>query len=133
MSLQDPIADMLTRIRNAQRRAHPQVQIPASLFKDRILQVMEEEGYIDGFSRGQGEAGHPELVVRLRYSQEGKPAIREIKRVSRPGLRNYVSHADIPQIYGGFGVAILSTSKGVMSSRRAIREGVGGELVCTLF
>ena len=84
MSLQDPIADMLTRIRNAQRRAHPQVQIPASLFKDRILQVMEEEGYIDGFSRGQGEAGHPELVVRLRYSQEGKPAIREIKRVSRP-------------------------------------------------
>ena len=130
MTMQDPISDMLTRIRNAQRANHPAVAMPASKLKVAICQVLEKEGYIEGFE--VAESSKPMLNVTLRYYR-GKPVIEDIKRVSRPGLRAYRASDALPKVRGGYGVSIVSTNKGVMTDRQARSEGVGGEVLCTVF
>jgi len=124
----DPIADMLTRIRNALQAGKADVLMPASKQKKAIAQVLKDEGYIVGFTDIEVE-GKPTLSVELKYFQ-GKPVIAKIKRVSRPGLRIYKGHGDIPKVMGGLGVAIVSTSQGVMSDRAARKAGFGGEVLC---
>jgi len=130
MTMQDPVSDLLTRIRNAQQANHPEVSIPASKLKVAICKVLEQEGYIDGFQ--VTEEAKPTLTVTLRYYR-GKPVIEEIKRVSRPGLRSYKGSDALPKVRGGFGVSIVSTNKGVMTDRDAKAQGVGGEVLCTVF
>lgn len=130
MSMQDPIADLLTRVRNAQAANHPDVSMPSSTVKVAICKVLEEEGYIDGYS--VEESAKPVLTVRLRY-HNGSPVIEEIARVSRPGVRIYKSCENIPKVRGGLGVAIVSTNRGLLSDRAARAAGVGGEVVCTVF
>ena len=130
MTMQDPLADMLTRIRNAQIAGIAEVTMPSSKTKVSVANVLAEEGYIDACVVG-GE-GKPELSITLRYHQ-GKPVIEEIKRISRPGLRQYRGKDEIPQVRGGLGIVILSTNKGVMSGRAARAAGVGGELLCSVF
>ncbi|OSM02462.1 30S ribosomal protein S8 [Magnetofaba australis] len=132
MSMTDPISDMLTRIRNAQMRRRQTVLVPKSKMKARIAAILQEEGYIDGIAEASCENGHPALELTLKYVRN-KPVIEEIKRISKPGRRQYVSKTEIPQVYQGLGVAILSTSSGVISSREARKLGVGGELLCTVF
>ena len=128
MSMSDPIADLLTRIRNAQMVAKPTVSIPSSKVKAAIAQVLKDEGYIDGFEV-KTEAGKSELVITLKY-YAGRPVIERIERVSRPGLRVYKASAAIPQVQNGLGVAIVTTPKGVMTDRKARANGVGGEVLC---
>lgn len=130
MSMQDPLADMLTRIRNAQMAAKKTVSMPAAKLKAAVAQVLQDEGYINGFS--VEESAKPELTIELKYF-EGKPVIEEIDRYSRPGLRQYSGSSKLPNIRGGLGVAIVSTSKGVMTDRAARAAGVGGEVLCTVF
>jgi small subunit ribosomal protein S8 len=130
VSMQDPIADLLTRIRNAQAANHPDVTMPSSKAKVAICKVLEEEGYIDGFV--VDESVKPVLTVNLRY-HNGSPAIEEIARISRPGLRIYTSCEELPKVRGGLGVAIVSTNRGLLSDRAARAAGVGGEVVCTVF
>jgi small subunit ribosomal protein S8 len=130
MTMQDPIADLLTRIRNAQQARHPAVSLPSSKLKVAICEVLKREGYIEGF-RVDG-AAKPTLNVDLRYHQ-GRPVIEEIKRMSRPGLRNYKSTDQLPRVRDGFGISIVSTSKGVMTDREARAQGFGGEVLCTVF
>ena len=130
MSMQDPISDLLTRLRNAQLASHPDVTMPSSKAKVAILRVLEEEGFIDGFEVNDG--AKPSLTVRLRYHR-GRPVIEEISRVSRPGLRIYKSCEDLPRVRGGLGVAIVSTNRGVVTDRAAREAGVGGEVLCTVF
>jgi small subunit ribosomal protein S8 len=132
MTMQDPMADMLTRIRNAQQAGISEVVMPSSNLKVAVCQVLEEEGYIESHAVTQGEGGKASLAVQLRYYQ-GKPVIEEIKRMSRPGLRQYKAKDEIPQVKGGLGVVILSTNKGVMTDRAARAAGVGGELICSVF
>lgn len=127
MSMQDPIADMLTRIRNAQMAGHRQVAMPKSKLKMSILDVLKEEGFIADFRESDSEET-PSLEVQLKYYQ-GKPVIDKIKRISRPGLRVYKSFKDLTEV-AGFGVAIISTSKGVMSDKKARKTMVGGEIIC---
>jgi small subunit ribosomal protein S8 len=133
MSMSDPIADMLTRIRNAQQVEKVDVAMPASKLKVAIAEVLKDEGYIDGFevvNGGTAGAGSkPELRIGLKY-YAGRPVIERLERVSRPGLRIYKRRQDIPQVMNGLGVAIVSTSRGVMTDRRARSEGVGGEVIC---
>ncbi|EAW30066.1 ribosomal protein S8 [marine gamma proteobacterium HTCC2143] len=131
MSMQDPVADMLTRIRNAQMAGKPDVAMPASKLKSALATVLQDEGFIAGF-RGDDVDGKPGLVIDLKYYQ-GKPVIVEIDRVSRPGLRSYAGKDDLPKVRSGLGVAIVSTSKGVMTDRAARAAGVGGEVLCTVF
>lgn len=128
MSMSDPIADMLTRIRNAQMVQKPTVSMPASKLKIAIAQVLKDEGYVDGFAI-RGEAGKPQLEVALKY-YAGKAVIEHIERVSRPGLRIYKGRHDIPQVMNGLGVAIVTTPKGVMTDRKARQAGIGGEVLC---
>ena len=130
MSMQDPISDMLTRIRNAQGRRKTSVTMPASKVKEAICRVLQDEGYILGFEVSSDAKA--ELTVQLKY-HEGQPVIEEIKRVSRPGLRNYKGQQELPSVRGGLGVAIVSTNKGVMTDRAARAAGVGGEVLCTVF
>jgi small subunit ribosomal protein S8 len=130
MSMQDPISDMLTRIRNAQARKKVSVAMPSSNAKAAICAVLKEEGYIADFAVSEG--AKPELTVELKY-HEGAPVIEEIQRVSRPGLRKYRPTDELPAVRGGLGVAIVSTSKGVMTDRAARAAGVGGEVLCTVF
>jgi small subunit ribosomal protein S8 len=130
MSMQDPLADMLTRIRNAQQVGKASVTMPSSKLKVNVAKVLSNEGYVSGFSVSEGVK--QELTVELKYF-EGKPVIAELNRVSRPGLRNYAGKEAIPTIRGGLGVAIVSTSKGVMTDRAARAAGVGGEVLCTVF
>lgn len=130
MSMQDPIADMLTRIRNAQQVGKTSVTMPSSKLKKSIAGVLKEEGYVGEFS--VNEALKAELTVELKYF-EGKPVIAELDRVSRPGLRSYVGKDELPSVRGGLGIAIVSTSKGVMTDRAARAAGVGGEILCTVF
>ena len=134
MSMSDPIADMLTRIRNAQGVEKVDVTMPASKLKVAIAEVLKDEGYIDGFEVVNGEtagtnAAKPELRIGLKY-YAGRPVIERLERVSRPGLRIYKGRSDIPQVMNGLGVAIVSTSRGVMTDRKARTEGVGGEVIC---
>jgi small subunit ribosomal protein S8 len=128
MSMSDPIADLLTRIRNAQMVAKPTVSVPSSKVKVAIAQVLKDEGYIDGF-RVLTEAGKNELEIALKY-YAGRPVIERIERVSRPGLRVYKGAGVIPQVQNGLGVAIVTTPKGVMTDRKARATGVGGEVLC---
>lgn len=130
MSMQDPLADMLTRIRNAQMIGKTSVVMPSSKLKKSVAQVLKDEGYIGEFSVSDGVKA--ELTVELRYF-EGKPVIAQLDRVSRPGLRSYVNKNDLPSVRGGLGIAIVSTSKGVMTDRAARAAGVGGEVLCTVF
>lgn len=128
MSMSDPIADMLTRIRNAQMVDKPTVTMPASKVKAAIAQVLKDEGYIDGF-KVLSEGGKKELLIALRY-YAGRPVIERIERVSRPGLRIYRGRDAIPQVQNGLGVAIVTTPQGVMTDRKARATGVGGEVLC---
>ncbi|MCJ8169913.1 30S ribosomal protein S8 [Atopomonas sediminilitoris] len=130
MSMQDPLADMLTRIRNAQSAEKSSVSLPSSKLKVAVASVLKEEGYVADF-RVEGDV-KPVLVVELKYF-EGQPVIEELKRVSRPGLRNYRSADALPKVRGGLGVSIVSTNKGVMTDRAARAAGVGGEVLCTVF
>jgi small subunit ribosomal protein S8 len=129
MSMSDPIADMLTRIRNAQAVAKPTVTMPASKVKAAIAQVLKDEGYIDGFVV-KGDAKR-ELEIALKY-YAGRPVIERIERVSRPGLRVYKGRHDIPQVMNGLGVAIVTTPQGVMTDRKARATGIGGEVLCVV-
>ncbi|MBK8993512.1 MAG: 30S ribosomal protein S8 [Gammaproteobacteria bacterium] len=131
MSMQDPIADMLSRIRNAQARAKPSVKMPSSTKKVAIARVLRDEGYVAGF-KVTAEDGKPVLEVTLKYF-EGKAVIAEIDRVSRSSLRRYAGKDGLPKVRGGLGIAIVSTSKGVMTDRAARAAGVGGEVLCTVF
>jgi len=128
--MQDPIADMLTRIRNAQMVGKTTVTMPSSKLKRAIASVLKEEGYIADFSVTDDQK--TELNLELRYF-EGKPVIAELDRVSRPGLRAYCGKGELPSVRGGLGIAIVSTSKGVMTDRAARAAGVGGEIICTVF
>ena len=128
MSMSDPIADMLTRIRNAQQIEKTEVVMPSSKLKVSIAQVLQDEGYIDGY-KIEANDGKPELRIGLKY-YAGRPVIERLERVSRPGLRIYKGRDAIPQVMNGLGVAIVSTSRGVMTDRRARTQGVGGEVLC---
>ena len=128
MPMTDPIADMLTRIRNAQRSEKQTTLMPASKLKSAIAQVLKDEGYIEGFALRE-EEGKPKLEISLKY-YAGKPVIEKIERVSRPGLRIYRQKDDLPKVMNGLGVAIVSTSRGVMTDRKARGLGVGGEVLC---
>lgn len=130
MSMSDPISDMLTRIRNGQEARKVTVTMPSSKVKEAIAGVFKDEGYIEDCSVG-GEAGKAELTIRLKYYL-GEPVITRLSRVSRPGLRKYKSAEDLPRVIGGMGVAVISTSKGVMSDRAARAMGHGGEVLCTI-
>lgn len=130
--MNDPIADMLTRIRNSQMRGKSVVSTPASKLRVRVLEVLADEGYIRGFEETKGDDGHPAIEISLKY-YEGEPVIRELKRVSKPGRRVYMSVNDIPSVRQGLGVSIVSTSKGVMSDASARAAHVGGEVLCTVF
>jgi small subunit ribosomal protein S8 len=130
MSLNDPLGDMLTRIRNAQLRRKTTVTTPASRLREHVLDVLIEEGYIRGYSRTDYDGGRAEF--ELKYF-DGEPVIKDIKRISTPGRRVYSSVKDLPMVANGLGVAILSTPKGVMSDSRARTENVGGEILCNVF
>ena len=130
--MNDPIGDMLTRIRNAAMRGKSTVSCPASKLRAWVLDVLADEGYISGYEKVTGENGHPALEISLKYF-EGAPAIREMKRVSKPGRRVYASVNDIPSVRQGLGVSIVSTPKGVMSDASARAANVGGEVLCTVF
>jgi small subunit ribosomal protein S8 len=128
----DPIADMLTRIRNAQRMGHDALSLPASKLKQRLAEVIAAEGYIHSVSfNDDGRQG--ELVITLKYGHDKLPAINELKRVSRPGRRVYVSVDEIPRVKNGLGIAVISTSRGVVADRDARKDKVGGELLCTVW
>lgn len=128
MSMSDPIADMLTRIRNAQAVEKAVVAMPASKLKTAIAQVLKDEGYIDGFTV-RSEQAQPQLEIALKY-YAGRPVIERIERVSRPGLRVYKGRHEIPNVMNGLGVAIVTTPKGVMTDRKARQVGIGGEVLC---
>ena len=132
MYVNDPIGDMLTRIRNAQLRGKSTVATPASKLRAWVLDVLSDEGYIRGYEKKDSENGQGELVISLKY-YEGAPVIRELKRVSKPGRRVYMSVKDIPSVRNGLGVSIVSTPTGVMSDAAARSANVGGEVLCTVF
>lgn len=132
MSVNDPLGDMLTRIRNAQARGKSTVTTPASKLRAWVLDVLASEGYIRGYERASTENGQGELLISLKYF-EGEPVIREVKRVSKPGRRVYMGVKEIPSVRNGLGVSIISTPKGVMSDAAARSANVGGEVLCTVF
>lgn len=131
MSMQDPLSDMLTRIRNAQMAGKTHVEMPGSKLKAAVAKVLKDEGYIEDFA-ASSDAGKPRLAIDLKYF-DGKPVIAEIDRVSRPGLRRYSGKSELPSVRAGLGIAIVSTSKGVMTDRAARAAGVGGEVLCTVY
>jgi len=130
--MNDPIGDMLTRIRNSQMRGKSTVSSPASKLRAWVLDVLADEGYIRGYEKSTDERGHPALEISLKY-YDGDPVIREVKRVSKPGRRVYMGVNDIPSVRQGLGVSIVSTPKGVMSDAKARAANVGGEVLCTVF
>ncbi len=132
MSMTDPLADMLTRIRNGQMRHKSSVHSPASKLRANVLEVLKREGFIRGYSRREADAGKPELVIELKY-YEGEPVIRRIRRVSRPGRRVYSGVRDLPKVRNGLGISILSTPRGVLSDAEARDHHVGGEVLCEVF
>ena len=132
MAVNDPIGDMITRIRNAQMRNKPKVSMPGSKQRERVLEVLKAEGYIRGYASVAHAGGKNEIEIELKYF-DGAPVIREISRVSKPGRRVYASVKALPRINNGLGVAILSTPKGVMADHDAREANVGGEIICTVF
>jgi small subunit ribosomal protein S8 len=138
MSMTDPVADFLTRLRNAARAQHHDVAIPSSKLKRELARILKEQGYIEAYQivpagTGQNTSPSEQITVTLKYSEDRKPVISGIQRVSRPGQRTYVDHAHIPRIQGGMGTAIISTSKGVMTGHEARQQGVGGEVVARVW
>ena len=133
MSMTDPIADFLARIRNAILASQAEVLAPSSKLKQRLCVVLKDEGYITGYDVRDNFAGMPEIVVRLRWADPRTNAITGLRRKSRPGQRMYVRHGTIPKVRSGLGIAILSTSKGLMTDRAARKEGLGGELLCEVW
>jgi small subunit ribosomal protein S8 len=135
MTMTDPIADLLTRIRNGAAAQHHEVTIPASKLGREIARILHEQGYIEAYEVREPALGRPgqELTITLKYTQARKPVITGLQRVSRPGQRTYVDHAHIPRIQGGMGTAIMSTSRGVMTGHEARIEGVGGEVVAKVW
>ena len=131
MSMSDPIADLLTRIRNAQMAKLPTVGMPSSKMKMAIAKVLQDEGYITGYQVDEN-GGKPILNIDLKYF-EGRPVIEEIKRASRPGLRSYKGKEDLPKVRAGLGISIMSTNKGLMTETQARAAGIGGEVLCTVF
>lgn len=131
MSMSDPISDMLTRIRNAQLAEKTTVVMPSSKLKVAIAEVLKAEGYVDGFNVTAGDAGKSTLEIGLKY-YSGRPVIEKIQRISRPGLRIYKGSDDIPKVMNGLGIAIVSTSKGLMTDRKARANGIGGEVLCVV-
>jgi small subunit ribosomal protein S8 len=132
VSLTDPIADLLTRIRNAQRAGLEQIELPISKIKQRICEVLRDEGFVREVT-AKGENQHGVLTVILKYDTDKRPAISEIRRQSKPGLRRYLSYRDIPPVMNGLGIAVLSTSRGVMVDREARKQHLGGELLATVW
>ena len=132
MALTDPLGDMLTRIRNAQMRGRSSCTTPGSKLRARVLDVLQEEGFIRGYARVDYSGGRSEFDIELKYF-DGEPVIKDIKRISTPGRRVYSSVRDLPTVANGLGVSILSTPKGVMSDSRARTENVGGEILCSVF
>ena len=132
MAISDPIGDMLTRIRNAQASGEGAVICPASKLRKSVLEVLQREGYIRGFTWSEERSSIPEFTIELKYD-EGTPVIKEITRVSKPGRRVYSKIKDLPKVYGGLGIAILSTPRGVMSDAEARAANVGGEILCQVF
>ena len=130
--MNDPIGDMLTRIRNAHLRGKSTVKTPASKLRGWVLDVLANEGYIRGYEGATSDAGHPELEISLKYF-DGEPVIKELKRVSKPGRRVYSASSDIPTVRQGLGILIVSTPQGVMSDAQARAANVGGEVLCTVF
>ena len=128
----DPISDLVVRLQNGLRRRHETVTVPASRLKREILRILQNEGYIQGV-QSEVEEGHPVLKVQLRYMAEGQPMLTGMQRVSKPGRRVYVGIKDIPRIKSGIGVAILSTSKGVLTDQESRRAGLGGEVLCSVW
>jgi len=132
MSLTDPVADFLTRIRNAIRARHQKLDVPASKLKAEIARILKEEGYISNFKTTE-ENGRPVLRVYLKYGANNEAAIRDLERISRPGCRVYIGHDEIRRVQGGLGISIMTTPRGVMTGRQARREKVGGELLCEVW
>ncbi len=128
----DPIADMLTRVRNALSARHPKVDVPASKLKAEIVRIMKEEGYILNFKVAE-EGVKRTIKIYLKYGDNNSPVISRIERVSRPGCRVYVGQSDIPRVLGGLGINILTTPRGVMTGRTAHKEGIGGEILCQIW
>jgi len=129
----DPIANLLTAIRNASDAGHPVTYSPASKQKERILKVLHEEGFVAGYEATEDEDKKPILKIRLSFAPNGRPIIRNVKRLSRPGRRMYVGKDEIPKFRGGLGLVLVSTSQGMLTDREARKRGVGGELVCSIF
>ena len=129
MTVTDPIADMLTRIRNAIMARHDNVRVPASKMKLALARILKEEGFITDYEVIKGKP-HRDINIQLRYLENNQPAISGLKRVSKPGLRVYVQKQEIPRVYGGLGIAIISTSQGVRTGQQAWRQGCGGEILC---
>jgi small subunit ribosomal protein S8 len=130
----DPIADFLTRIRNAAKANHKTVEAPGSKIKQEITKILHDQGYILAYKFEQDEKGHPSIKIALKYHPQTKVnAIKDLKRVSRPGLRRYASVEEMPRVMNGLGIAIVSTSKGIMTDKAARRENVGGEVLCYIF
>ncbi|TDI55700.1 MAG: 30S ribosomal protein S8 [Alphaproteobacteria bacterium] len=132
MSMSDPLGDMLTRIRNGQHASKDTINSPASNLRTNVLEVLKREGYIRGYSRSNIRAGIDELMIELKY-MDGKPVIQEIARVSKPGRRVYSKIKDLPRQFGGLGISILSTPRGVLSDAEARAQNVGGEVLCRVF
>jgi small subunit ribosomal protein S8 len=135
MSMTDPVADFLTRLRNGARAQHHDVKIPSSKLKRELARILKEQGYIDGYQLDPPAPGRPseQITITLKYTENRKPVISGLQRVSRPGQRTYVDHAHIPRIQGGMGTSIISTSKGVMTGHEARQRGVGGEVVARVW
>jgi small subunit ribosomal protein S8 len=135
MSMTDPVADFLTRLRNGAHASKETVEIPSSKLKREMARILQEQGYIDGWETEAPNAEHPgELIrIRLKYTEDRRPVISGLERVSRPGRRTYVRHDEIPRVLGGMGTTIVSTSHGVMTGHDARREGVGGEIVAQVW
>lgn len=131
MSMSDPIADMLTRIRNGQQARKVSVSMPAAKLKSAVAQVLQDEGYIERYDQADNSDGKPTLTVTLKYF-DGSPVIEKIRRVSRPGLRRYSGSEAIPEVLGGLGISVVSTSRGLMTGRQAKAQGIGGEVLCTV-
>jgi small subunit ribosomal protein S8 len=132
MSLTDPVADFLTRIRNSIRARHQKLDVPASKLKAEIARILKEEGYISNFKTTE-ENGRSVLRVYLKYGANNEAAIRDLERISRPGCRVYIGRDEIRRVQGGLGISIMTTPKGVMTGRQARREGVGGEVLCEIW
>jgi len=132
MAMTDPLGDMLTRIRNGQMAGKGRISSPASNLRRNVLDVLQREGYIRGYATGEAVRGKSELAIELKY-HNGQPVIRELKRVSKPGRRVYAGVRDLPRVYNGLGIAILSTPRGVMSDAEARDAHVGGEILCMVF